>query len=156
MRKARELLLNDDIDGFDFKIIKLEIGVEVEKLEGKLADAMIAKKSYVNIEPIARQAIERLSRIGNICYQSDTYDKRLLIGSIYPEKFTFEELQHLTAKTSELFNYIYLINNELKDKKKGQATDFSCLPFMAPENGLESAIFSTTESPTEQNSVGDL
>jgi len=69
--------------------------------------------------------------------KSETYTKRELIGSMYPEKFTFEELQHRTAKMGELYSFIYLINSELEGKKEGQATDFSCLPILAPENGLE-------------------
>ena len=133
-------MLNGDIDGSDFKIIKLESEAEIEKLEAKLADALVAKKSYVNIEPIARQAIERLSRIEIIYSQSSTYDKRILIGSMYPEKLTSEELQHRTAKMSELFEFICLTNNNLRRNKKGQATGFPCLPTMAPDIGLEPCI----------------
>jgi hypothetical protein len=30
---------------------------------------------------------------------------------MFPEKITFENLKHRTAKTAEPFNYIYLINS---------------------------------------------
>ncbi|UOE50629.1 hypothetical protein MTO98_06025 [Mucilaginibacter sp. SMC90] len=76
MRKAQERLSNGFIDGSDLKIIKLESETGIKKLEDKLADALIAKKSNVNIEPIARQAIERLSRTDNKHYQSSTYQKK--------------------------------------------------------------------------------
>jgi hypothetical protein len=36
------------------------------------------------------------------------FRKRELIGSMYAEKFTFEDLQHRTAKTSDLYSFIYL------------------------------------------------
>jgi site-specific DNA recombinase len=58
VRKARELLLSGDIDGSDFKIIKSETEAEIEKLEIKLSEALLAKKSYINIEPIARTAVD--------------------------------------------------------------------------------------------------
>jgi hypothetical protein len=56
---------------------------------------------------------------------------------MYPQKFTFEELQHRTAQTSELYSCIYLINSKIDGKKERQATDFSCLPIVAPDSGLE-------------------
>lgn len=113
IRKARELLLSGDIDGADFKIVKSESEAAIEKLEVRLSEALVAKRAYVNVEPIVKTAIERLTRIDDIYCKSNTCDKRTLIGSMYPEKFTFEELQHRTAKTSELFSHIYLINNWL-------------------------------------------
>jgi site-specific DNA recombinase len=36
--------------------------------------------------------------------KSDTYTKRELTGSMYPKKFTFEELQHRTAKVGDFFS----------------------------------------------------
>ena len=33
---------------------------------------------------------------------------------MYPKKLTFEELQHRTAETSDLYKFVYLINNKLK------------------------------------------
>jgi hypothetical protein len=58
---------------------------------------------------------------------------------MYPEKFTFEELQHRTAQAGELYSFIYLINNELRSKKRGQATVLPCLPIVAHDAGLEPA-----------------
>ncbi|MEO7215187.1 hypothetical protein [Mucilaginibacter sp.] len=65
--------------------------------------------------------------------KSISSEERELIGSMYPQKFTFEELQHRTAFTSELYSCIYLINSKISGKKEGQATDFSCLPILAPQ-----------------------
>jgi hypothetical protein len=40
-----------------------------------------------------------------------------VIGSMYPEKITFEELEHRTANVDFLFQCIYQINNKLQGKK---------------------------------------
>ena len=84
-------------------------------------------------------AIGKLTQLDEIHSKSNGYKKRELIGSMYPQKFTFEELQHRTALSSELYSCIYFINSKLSGKKEGQATDFSCLPILAPEAGLEPA-----------------
>lgn len=136
--KARELLLNGDIDGADYKTIKSENEYKVNVLEAKLAEAALNVKAE-NIEPMLRKAVSKLTRLNSIYSKSTTSDKRELIGSMYPQKFTFEELQHRTAFTSELYSCIYLINSKIDRKKEGQATDFSCLPTVAPEAGLEPA-----------------
>jgi len=59
--------------------MKLECEAEIEILEVKLAEALAAKKSYVNIEPIARKAIERLTKLDDIYYKSSPSDKRNLV-----------------------------------------------------------------------------
>jgi hypothetical protein len=56
---------------------------------------------------------------------------------MYPEKFTFEELQHRTAQAGELYSCIYLINNQLREEKRRASDKNLCLPSLAPESGLE-------------------
>ena len=139
LSKARGLLLNGDIDGGDYKIIKAESEQKIDVLEAKLAEVAGNKKHIERIEPLLEKAIPRLTQLESIYCKSGTYSKRELIGSMYPQKFTFEELQHRTAQTSELYSCIYLINSKLCGKKEGQATVLPCLPILAPEAGLEPA-----------------
>jgi site-specific DNA recombinase len=137
--KARELLLNGDIDSADYKTIKSENEYKINVLEANLAEAALVNSRVENIEPALRKAILKLTQLNSIYLKSSSYEKRQLIGSMYPGKFTYEDLQHRTAQTSELYSCIYLINSEIEGKKEGQATDFSCLPILAPEAGLEPA-----------------
>jgi site-specific DNA recombinase len=137
--KARELLLNGDIDGADYKTIKSENEYKINVLEAKLAEAAAVNSKAENIEPLLRRSIYKLTQLNLIYSKSTTSEKRELIGSMYPQKFTFEELQHRTALMSELYSCICLINSKIIGKKDGQATDFSCLPILAPEAGLEPA-----------------
>ena len=106
-------------------------------MEAKLAEAATVNSKAENIEPILRKAITKLTRLNAIYSKSTTSEKREFIGSMYHQKFTFEELQHRTAFSSELYSCIYLINSKIEVKKERQATDFSCLPILAPEPGLE-------------------
>jgi site-specific DNA recombinase len=137
LSKARELLLCGDLDGAEYKEIKSETEGKREVLESQLAELIGNKKAIERIEPLLDRSMDKLTRLSALYLQSGTYEKRELIGSMYPQKFTFQELQHRTAQTSALYSYIYLINREIGRKKRGQATDFSCLPIVAPEPGLE-------------------
>ncbi|MEB0262831.1 MULTISPECIES: recombinase family protein [unclassified Mucilaginibacter] len=113
LAKARELLLKGDIDGADYKTIKSENEYKINVLEAKLAEAAAVNSKAENIEPILRKGIIKLTQLDTIYSKSTTSEKRELIGSMYPQKFTFEELQHRTAQTSELHSRIYLINSKI-------------------------------------------
>ncbi len=139
VRKARELLLAGDIDSSDFKIIKFESETKIDRLEAKLSEVIQDQNAFIDIEPIVNNAIDRLTRLDTIYSRSGNSEKRELIGSMHAEKFTFEDLQHRTAKMSELYSFIYLINSELGKKKRRASNRFPCLPTLAPEAGLEPA-----------------
>jgi hypothetical protein len=137
VRKARELLLGGDIDGGDYKIIKSESEHKIEILEAKLSEVIGSQNAFVDIEPLVSKAVSRLTLLDTIYCQSANCEKRELIGSMYPQKFTFEDLQHRTAKTADLYSFIYLINSELGKKKRRASDKNLCLPSLAPEAGLE-------------------
>ena len=64
--------------------------------------------SVSEVEKTLDSAMAKLTSIDALYCISDHYGKRKLIGSIYPEKFTFEDLKVRTAKTGEIFSFIYL------------------------------------------------
>ncbi len=125
--KARELLLNDDIEAADFRAVKMEAEREITVLESKISDLRSNNMSVGTIEKTLDSALINLTAIDKIYCESDHYGKRKLIGSIYPEKFTFEELKVRTAKQGEVFKFIYLINNKLSTNKNGTNSNFTCL-----------------------------
>jgi site-specific DNA recombinase len=66
-------------------------------LEAKLAEVAGNKKRIERIEPLLEKAIPTFTQLESIYCKSDTYSNMELIGSMQPQKFTFEELQHRTA-----------------------------------------------------------
>jgi site-specific DNA recombinase len=64
--KARELLLNGDIDGADYKTIKSENEYKINVLEAKMAGAATVKSKAENIEPMLRRAIGKLTKLNSI------------------------------------------------------------------------------------------
>lgn len=64
--KARELLLNGDIDGADYKTIKSDNEYKINVLEAKLAEAAATNSKAENIEPLLRRAIGKLTQLNLI------------------------------------------------------------------------------------------
>jgi len=58
----------------------------------------------------------------DVLYENATIkEKRDIIGSIYPEKLTFDGFQHRTTRINAAASLIYFIDNESQGKKMGQA-----------------------------------
>lgn len=119
LNRAKELLLLGDIDGNDYKTLTLECEDNIIRTKAKLEDTAKKKYTIAQLEPILDNAIFTLTKLSSIFTKSAINDTRRLIGSMFPEKFDFEMLQHRTALVSETFQRIYLINKKLEDKKKG-------------------------------------
>jgi len=102
--KAREVLLNDDIEAADFRAVKTEVEREITALESKISELNVNKMSIADVEKTLSSALNKIVAIDIIICNSDNYAKRKLIGSIYPEKFTIEDIKVRTAKPSEYLN----------------------------------------------------
>jgi hypothetical protein len=135
--KARELLLNDDIEPSDFKAVKVEAEREITVLESNLSELQSNKMSIAEVEKTLDLALVKLTSLNDIYTNSDHYAKRKLIGSIYPEKFTIEDLTSRTIKPSDVFEFIYLVNIKLNKNKKGTNDIFSRLSQGVIPSGFE-------------------
>ncbi|MEJ6980624.1 recombinase family protein [Pedobacter sp. P351] len=136
LSRGRELLLNGDIDGNDFRLIKTECEDKITRLEAKLAELSV---KTININSILNKAIKNLTNLASMYENGDISLKREIIGSMYPEKLSFDGTQHRTTRINEAIQLIYQISNKLVGKKRRASHDFSCLPTVAPEAGLEPA-----------------
>lgn len=136
VNKGRELLLNGDLDGNDFRLIKVESENQITRLEAQLAE--LSTQTF-NIESILVKAINNLTNLVSLYQNGDISLKREIIGSMYPEKLTFDGSQHRTTRLNEAIALIYQISNNLEGKKGRANYDFSCLPSEAPDAGLEPA-----------------
>lgn len=137
LTKARELLLNGDIDPADYKTIKTYTEHEIKVLEAKLSEVDNKVAKLADIEPIVDSTIETLAQIHVMCCKSDSEKKRRIIGSIYPKKITFEEIKDRTAEVKDVFKLTYLINKELGSKKRRANPENLDLPGWVRPPGLE-------------------
>lgn len=83
------------------KTLKLECEENIVRTEAKLEEITKKKYTIAQLEAILNDAIFTLTRLFPIFTKSPINDKRRLIGSMFPEKFDFESLQHRNALVSE-------------------------------------------------------
>lgn len=144
LSRARELLLFGDIESNDYKSIKTECEENILRIEAQLQDFGRKKYSKAQLLPILDEAIIALCDLYTVFTKSTIEDQRRLIGSMFKEKFSFQDLQHRTAEMAETFSHIYLINKKLGGKKIGQKIFKNPLPCEGWKMGLEPTTLGTT------------
>lgn len=138
--RARELLLNGDIQSEEYREIKQTAEQKIMLLEEQIEGQKEIKFIDFNaVESLLETALERMTSLDTLYNQSCVEDQRRLIGSMFPEKLRFEELQHRTTLPSELYQDIYLINKELRSKKNRENEKKFHLPGKVGPAGLEPA-----------------
>ncbi|WP_192823788.1 recombinase family protein [Rufibacter sp. LB8] len=143
LARARDLLLAGDLDGAEYRNIKADCEQKINLLEAQLAELATPayKPSRANLETLVEKAVKNLTRLDEIFENAGTEDKRELIGSMFTQKFTFEDLLHRTTCPSDPFKLTYLINSELNSNKKGQISNKANLSYKVAGTGLEPVTF---------------
>ncbi len=118
--KARELLLDNDIDSADFRSIKADCQEKITRLEAKLTDLNVQNASLLNIRPIAEKAIRNLQNLDMLYENAGTEGKRYLVGTLFPENLIYDGETYRTPLLNEAAKLVYLKNKELRAKKMGQ------------------------------------
>jgi len=121
LSKARELILCGDIEAEDYRIMKSEIETRITRLEVKLTGSITDSQ---NIEPLWDKAISNIFQLDSLYENGNTIQKRKIIGSVFPEKLTFDGSQFRTTKINEALEYILLIDNKIGSKKNGTNPSF--------------------------------
>ena len=151
--KARELLLCGDIEADDYRTIKSESEERINRLESKLA---ASATDITNIEPLWDKAISSISRL-DVLYENGTVtQKRKIIGSMFPEKLTYDGFQYRTTRINEALNLISLINSKIKGKKKGTNPSFSDLSHPVSRLGFEPKTYGLEGRCSIQLSYRDI
>ena len=116
MQKARIMKVDGDLEEYDFKMIKEQSARKTEELEKKLNSLQGRDKE---ISVLLEKALKNLSGLDLLYENGNIEEKRKILGSIFPEKLTFDGVQHRTTRINELLNLIYQKNSELYGNKKG-------------------------------------
>jgi site-specific DNA recombinase len=102
--KGRRLLLKEEIDAHDFREIKRENEKKIEILEARLIEV---SSLSTNIEPMLEKAVSNLAHLDELYNEGDVKRKRVIIGSIYPEKLIFDGFQYRTTRVNEAVELIH-------------------------------------------------
>ena len=137
---ARDKLLSNVIDDLEYLELKKEIKEKIDYFEEQLAKNNVPDTNGQNIQHKLNKALNLIENVSKVYIQGDVEKKRVLIGSIFPEKLEFDGTRYRTARMNSVVDYIFQINNELhknKNRKNDLKNHFSCL---VPEVGIEPTL----------------
>lgn len=117
LANARRLLLANEIEPSEYRLIKSDYEKKITGLESKLMD--LSKESN-NIEPLLNKAITTLTSLHKLYENANNENKREIIGSIFPEKLTFDGFHYRTARLNEAVRLIYSTDKGFSENKNGQ------------------------------------
>ncbi|WP_090602933.1 recombinase family protein [Parapedobacter koreensis] len=126
--KARQRLMQDEIDAEDFKIIKTECRADVRELEDRLAELPAKTQTMKTLDVLLDRVVTKFMNVQQRYYNAEPHEKRKLVASLYPDFVTFNGEQHRTPRPNEALEVILLINRTLNGIKKGEKSsilDFS-------------------------------
>ncbi len=132
--KARKLLLNDEIDAADYRIIKTECEKKINAIESRLIEV---SKQTSSIDQLLEKALNAISQLEQLYTDSDVKKKRTIIGSVYPEKIIFDGMQYRTARLNEAVEMIYNIGKGFSKKETGQKEEDFNLSSLVARPGFE-------------------
>jgi hypothetical protein len=123
LTKLRTLLLSEDIDLQDYKIMKSQCEEKIVRLEAELKEIKAKKLAQNDLNPIVDEALIRLKSLIELYKGGTMEEKRFIIGSIYPEKMIILENSGRTGDVNLAAQLIFQINSGLHKKKTGVRTN---------------------------------
>ncbi len=135
-RYQNALLKNADgeMDFEDFQEVKKLTKGKIENLERRLNElAQIGKE----IQDLVASALKKVANIDRRYEKGNIEEKRMIIGSIFPEFLVFDGTQHRTTKINSAITLIYQNTSKLRAKKNGTNLNFLDLSQEVIPLGLE-------------------
>lgn len=115
LTRARNLLIAGDLDPDDYRKIKIESEEKINRLEIQLTTE---STSMTSVEPLLNKAFSNISQLAALYEEGNTIRKRKIVGSIFPEKLSFEKNEVRTTRINEGLRLMLLFYNDLDDIKK--------------------------------------
>lgn len=117
LTKARNLLLNDEIDPADYRLIKAGCEKKINSLEAQIFST---DRTEINISDLLEKAFCSLEKLDRLFVDGDLKKRRQIVGSIFREKLVFDGINYRTARLNEPVELIYSLGAGFSQNKKGQ------------------------------------
>lgn len=134
LKNAQILMLDGDLNPTEYKEMKIKLEEDLILLTNEENKLRSGTTSHEKLIDTCKKVIQNL----HIAYhKADATIKQKIIGSIFPEKFIFQNNQVRTTKVNEMINRIVNKINESKGYKKGQQSFYELLPCRVGTTGFE-------------------
>ncbi len=115
LKNARNLFADGKMDPCDYRELKDECQPKINMLEGKLSGL---KDVENNIGSILKSAIQNMRCLDKSFLEGSIQKKRQIIGSIFPEKLSFDKAKGRTGRVNEVIQLIYTLDKGFSEIKK--------------------------------------
>ncbi len=134
LKNAQVLMLDGELNPTEYKELKLKLEEDLLRLSIEENKLRSNTTSYDKIIDTCRKVMLNL----DIAYdKAESTIKQRIVGSIFPEKFIFENNEVRTAKVNEMIDRVYSKINTSKGNKKGQQLFYELLPCRVGDTGFE-------------------
>ena len=133
LKNARTLLADHKIEAEDFRELKTESTARINELEAKLTGF---SQQENKIDDLLYKAVYNLSHLDVYWEKGTVAERRQIVGSIFPEKLTFDGFTYRTARVNEATRPIYSMDAGFKEMKNGKDNDISRLSGWVVPTGL--------------------
>ena len=133
--RLQDLYLDGEFDSIEYQNAKIRIQSRLNELK----DVQSAFQKSKKVLHIYKKGLKKLESFDKQFTLSNLDQKRQLIGSIFPEKFQFEDNKVRTADINPVLLKIATVNKDLKGNKKRDKSKKIDLSREVLKAGLEPA-----------------
>jgi site-specific DNA recombinase len=134
LSKARELLLSGEIEPADYRAMKAIYDEKLNRLQVKLNSF---STNTENFDSLLKEGLDKLFQLDSIYENGSIEVRRQVIGSMYPEKLTFDGDRLRTTRINEAVRLIYTMDKALLEKENRTNDALISLSGLAVEEGFE-------------------
>jgi site-specific DNA recombinase len=137
-KKLAETFLNEELSAQDYSELKQTLEQRIMELKVQISDN---KEQQNGLLEEIKNAILFIPKLVESYRNSDVQEKKKLIGSIFPQKFIFQDGKVGTTELAESFALILNNSKGFKKQKSGQNKYFNCLSALVVPLGIEPSTY---------------
>jgi site-specific DNA recombinase len=107
LKKARDKYADDEMLANDYYALKKDIEKSIRDWEKELAGLGSQDKG---IDKLINEAMESALQIDHLYHEGTIEEKRNVIGSIFPERWVFDGLQHRITRINSIAELIFSVD----------------------------------------------
>ena len=130
-----ELVSTKQLAPADFRDMKSKYTEQLDRLNVRLA----VREQDQDVPGLLDAGIDNLLKLDYIYQEGEIEKKREVIGSMYPEKLTFDGDRLRTSRINEAARIIYTLDKGLKENERGQSGNIPTLSSQVGTTGFEPA-----------------
>jgi site-specific DNA recombinase len=136
LSNVRDLVATKQIDPADFREMKADFSIRMDKLKAKLS---ACDNEQLDFTGLLNTGLKNLFRLDSVYEKGDTEKKREVISSMYPDKLIFDGDRLRTPRVNEAAWLIYNLGAGFGRNEKGQNGIISTLSSQVGKTGFEPA-----------------